>query len=103
MPKIKDETGNALINSIDSNPPSLESRCIQVGYIVCVWNAHFPCVPAFCRKMVGHMHCSRDPQVLFFFSSKNNFKTGFHDIIYTFKNYFAAMFSIFSNKWYTGP
>ena len=24
MPKIEDETGNPLINSIDSNPPSLE-------------------------------------------------------------------------------
>ena len=27
-------------------------------------------------------------------------KTGSHDIIYLFKNYFAIMFSIFSNKQY---
>ena len=30
--------------------------------------------------------------------SKNNFKTGSHGIIRTFKNYFTTMFSIFNNK-----
>ena len=32
------------------------------------------------------------------FFSKNKFKTESHDIIHLFKNYFAAVFSIFSNK-----
>ena len=41
------------------------------------------------------MHCSWDLQVLFF--NKNNFKTGSHGTIYTFKNYFATVFSVFSN------
>jgi len=49
--------------------------------------------------MVGHVHYSQDPQVLFF-NSKNNFKTRSHDIIHTFKNYFTAVFSIFNNKRY---
>ena len=29
---------------------------------------------------------------------KSNFKTAFHNTIYTFKNYFATMFSVFSNN-----
>ena len=33
-------------------------------------------------------------------SRKFFFKTGSHDIIHTFKNYFATVFSIFSNKRY---
>ena len=32
--------------------------------------------------------------------SKFFFKIGFHGTIYSFKNYFAIMFSVFSNKWY---
>ena len=34
------------------------------------------------------------------FFNKNNFKTGSHDTIHTFKNYFATAFSVFRNKWY---
>jgi len=50
---------------------------------------------------VGPVHCSRDLQTSFF----SNFfiKNGFHGIIYTFKYYFAIVFSIFSfskNKLY---
>ena len=30
------------------------------------------------------------------FFNKNNFKTGSHDTIHTFKNYFATIFSIFN-------
>ena len=33
-------------------------------------------------------------------SSKINFKTGSHDTIHTFKNYFAIVFLVFSNKQY---
>ena len=43
---------------------------------------------------VGPMHCSWDPQTCFF----NNFfiKNESHYTIYTFKNYFAIIFSVFS-------
>ena len=34
------------------------------------------------------------------FFSRNNFKTGFHSTIHTFKNYFVTVFSAFSNKRY---
>ena len=34
------------------------------------------------------------------FFHKNNFKTGSHSTIHTFKNYFATLFSVFSNKRY---
>ena len=34
------------------------------------------------------------------FFSKKNFKTGSHGTIYTFKNYFAIVFWVFSNKRY---
>ena len=34
------------------------------------------------------------------FFSKNNFKTRSHSTIYTFKNYFATVFSVFNNKRY---
>jgi len=32
--------------------------------------------------------------------SKNNYKTGSHGTIHTFKNYFVTVFSVFSNKRY---
>ena len=32
--------------------------------------------------------------------SRKTFKTRSHGIIHIFKNYFVAMFSVFSNKWY---
>ena len=32
--------------------------------------------------------------------SKIFIKIGFHDTIYTYKNYFATVFSVFSNKRY---
>ena len=42
----------------------------------------------------GSVHCSRDPQTSLF----SNFfiKNGFHNIIYTFKNYFVTVFLVFS-------
>ena len=48
-----------------------------------------------CTPM-GPMHCLRDPQTSLF----SNFfiKNGSHGIIYTFKNYFAKVFSVIS-KW----
>ena len=39
------------------------------------------------------------PASIFF--SKNNFKTRSHNTIHTFKNYFAIVFLIFSNKRYS--
>ena len=47
---------------------------------------------------MGPMHYSRDPQTYFF--RKIFIKNGSHDTIYTFKNYFVTVFSIFSNKRY---
>jgi len=46
------------------------------------------------RFCVGPVYYSQDPQVLF--QQKNNFKTETHDTIYTFKNYFATVFSVFN-------
>ena len=55
-----------------------------------------------CRKrkqnytfLVGPVHCSWDPQILYL-GKKKNFKTGSQSIIHTFKNYFATVFSVFS-------
>ena len=52
---------------------------------------------------VGLIHCSRDPQTSLF----SNFfiKNGSRNTIYTFKNYFTTVFSVFSfqfqeNKFY---
>ena len=44
---------------------------------------------------VGPVHYLRDPKTSLF----NNFfiKNGSHNIIYTFKNYFITIFSVFSN------
>ena len=36
----------------------------------------------------------------FFFFQKNNFKIRPYGTIYIFKNYFATVFLVFSNKWY---
>ena len=65
---------------------------------MCIWNARWTCVPMFCWKMVGLLHCSRDPQVQN--SAKKTFKTGSHVVLFTFKNYFATVFSVFNNKRY---
>ena len=46
-------------------------------------------------------HYSWDPQPLY--SEKKNIKNEFHGIIYTFKNYFVTVFSVFrfsKNKLY---
>ena len=45
---------------------------------------------------VSPLHCSQDPQVSFF--NKIFIKNGFHSTIYTFKNYFATIFLVFSFK-----
>ena len=44
--------------------------------------------------LVSPVYCSRDPQISFF----NNFsiKKGSHSTIYTFKNYFATVVSVFN-------
>ena len=44
--------------------------------------------------LVGLVHCSRDPQTSFF--NKTFIKNGSHSTIYTFKNYFATVFLVFS-------
>ena len=43
--------------------------------------------------LVGLVHYLWDSQVLY---SEKNIKNGSHDTIYTFKNYFAIVFSVFS-------
>ena len=56
-----------------------------------------PLMLTFCINSAP-IHCSRDPQTSLF----SNFfiKNGSHSIIYTFKNYFATVFSIFSFQLY---
>ena len=54
---------------------------------------HFPVGPS-----PGPVYYSRDLQILYL--AKKNFKTGSHDTIHIFKNYFATVFSVFSNKRY---
>ena len=46
----------------------------------------------------GFVHCLQDPQISFF--NKTFIKNGSHGTIHTFKNYFATMFLVFSNKRY---
>ena len=41
---------------------------------------------------VGPLHCSQNPQISFF--NKIFIKNGSYGTIYTFKNYFATMFSV---------
>ena len=49
---------------------------------------HRSCTVYYCSYTV--LHCSCTVYVL------KNIKNGFHDTIYTFKNYFATVFSVFS-------
>ena len=55
------------------------------------WEVRFSRILVF---PVGSVHCLRDPQIYFF--NKIFIKNGSHNIIYTFKNYFATLFSVFS-------
>ena len=50
------------------------------------------------RPNLSPVHCSWDPQTSFF--SKIFIKNESHGTIHIFKNYFAIVFSVFSNKWY---
>ena len=75
----------------------------SIAYIfnVSLDTAFFPQRLHLCYPMcflVGSVYCSWDLQVFFF--NKNNFKTGSHDTIHIFKNYFTTVFSVFRNKWY---
>ena len=54
----------------------------------------FCAFPGGCIFLVGPVYYSRNSQVLFF--NKNNFKIESHGSIYTFKNYFATKFLVFS-------
>ena len=71
------------------------------------YNSHIQCLCftlfffffSFLRKAflgfpMGPVHGSRDPQTSFF--NKTFIKNGPHNTIYTFKNYFATVFSVFS-------
>ena len=51
-------------------------------------------ISAFSGYPMSLMHSSRDPKTFFF--NKTFIKNGSHDTIYTFKNYFATVFSVFS-------
>ena len=55
------------------------------------WEVRFSRILVF---LVGSVHCLRDTQIYFF--NKIFIKNGSHNIIYTFKNYFATLFSVFS-------
>ena len=46
----------------------------------------------------GLVHCLWDPQISFF--NETFIKNESYNIIRIFENYFATMFSIFSDKWY---
>ena len=45
------------------------------------------------HRLMGLMHYSRDPQILY---SEKNIKNGSHITIHIFKNYFSVLFLIFS-------
>ena len=66
------------------------------------FSVHLECMLNVCScvllKNGGSVHCLRDPQE--WNSTKKTFKTGSHDTIHTFRNYFATVFLIFSNKQY---
>ena len=85
----------------------VQSNCIHRMYKVCVWaprprfSVHvFYFFFFFCPHLLTLgdniycyeqcIHCSHIVHVL------KNIKNGSHDIIYTFKNYFATVFSVFS-------
>ena len=62
------------------------------------WNTMRLRLPAISVFFSGSRALFTGPAITFF--SKNNFKTRSHSTIYTFKNYFATVFSVFSNKQY---
>ena len=66
---------------------------MSLRFNVCVL-AFFFFRSAFLSFSVGLVHCSQNLQTSFF--TKTFIKNGSHDIIHTFENYFATVFSIFS-------
>ena len=70
----------------------LFSACILGAKDDCFINSN--CNIWLFSTLVGLVHCLRDPQISLF----SNFfiKNGFHGTIYTFKNYFTTVFSIFN-------
>ena len=67
----------------------------QLAYVWIELKSVFSCVMCF---LMGPVHRSRDPQVLYL--AKKNFNTRSYGTIHTFKNYFATIFAVFSNKRY---
>ena len=63
---------------------------------MCIWNARWTCV--LLKNCGSHALFTKLASTKF--NKKKTFKTGSHGIIHTFKNYFATVFSIFSNKRY---
>ena len=70
---------------------SLRLRLLLPFFFFFFFEALFSKINAF---LVGSVHCSRDLQTSFF--NKTFIKNEFHDTIYTFKNYFITMFSVFN-------
>ena len=63
---------------------------------MCIWNARWTCVSMFCWKL--WVSCTVHGTHKYRIQQKKTFKTGSHMVLFTFKNYFATVFSVFSNK-----
>ena len=66
--------------------------------LVCVWNAQKTMHSYVWLKNGGSRALFTGPISNFF--NKSNFKTGSHDTIHKFKNYFTTVFLVFINKRY---
>ena len=72
-------------------PPSTPASAFFFFFFFFLKRSTFMWLYAF---LVGTVHCSRDSQ--FFFFDKTFIKNRSHDTIYTFKNYFVTIFSVFN-------
>ena len=77
--------------NLSVSKPSL-SACLES--LDCTKNEANTCLRFLCESHALFIELANT------FFSKNNFKIRSYDIIHTFKNYFAPIFSVFSNKRY---
>ena len=75
-----------------------KKNCIQEPHIGWVWIALKLFLFLHLAFFYGSCTLFTRPANMDF--NKSNFKTKSHGTIHTFKNYFATVFLVFSNKWY---
>ena len=75
--------------TLSTHLDTAETQCVYISaFFIYLLRSTFQCF------LVDLVHCLQNPQTFFF--NKTFIKNELYSIIYTFKNYFATVFSVFN-------